>query len=278
LIVKVGYRRFWQHRTVYELHDWLTQSLHLQISERQVLNLIGDFLALLRAGQEARVRHCLATMKTMVIGIDGMQPEKGNRILYIVRDPRLGLTLLAESLDEGTQVDLSEQLLEPLKILAADLGLRWQGVVSDAQVSIRLAVATTLPGVPHQACQAHCLRDAGKLTFEADRKVKKHLKSAFRPIIKRLRRRIETLSLDDPARSVLLDYAEAIYSTLLTGGVAPFDLGGVAVFEALEAVAASLERCQKKAIIHSYGVCSRLPNIGYPLQSKWLAYAANANG
>jgi hypothetical protein len=252
LIIKVGYRRFWHHRTVYELHDWLTQSLHLPISERQVLNLIGDFLALLRAGQQAKVRHHLAQMKTLVIGIDGMQPEKGNRILYIAREPRLGLTLLAESLDEGTQYDLSEQVLEPLKMLAEELGLRWQGVVSDAQVSIRLAVATSLPGTPHQACQAHCLRDAGKLTFEADRQMKKRLKSTFRQIIKRLRRRIETLPPDDPFRSVLLDYAEAIYSTLLTGGVAPFDLGGIAIFEALEAVAASLERCQKKAIIPSY--------------------------
>ena len=248
LVVCVGYRRFWHHQTRAEIHAWLTQDLHLNISEREITNLLLDFLALLRAAQPVKIRHKLSQVKSLIIGLDGMQPEKGNDCLYIVRELQCDVTLLAENLEDSTQTTLSQRLLTPLKALAADLGLSWRGVVSDAQESIRLAVAQALSGVPHQACQSHCLRDAGQLTFEADRAMKKDLKAAFRYSLARLRQRIQALSADDLFRPVLLDYADAMRSTLLEGGIAPFDLGGVQVFEALESLEASLSRCQKKAI------------------------------
>jgi hypothetical protein len=107
-------------------------------------------------------------------------------------------------------------------------------------------VAASLTGVPHQACQSHCLRDAGQVTFEADRGLKKSLKAAFRSALTRLRKRIGALPETAPVRAVLLDYAVALQSTLLEGGVAPFELGGLKVFDALADLEASLLRCQKK--------------------------------
>lgn len=256
VVVHIGYRRFWHHQTMYEIHEWLTQDLGLSISERQVLNLIGDFLALLRAAQPAKVRERLKGLDRLVIGLDGMKPEKGNTCLYIVREVQLGLTLMAENLDNSANTTLSTRLFEPLKALAKELGLAWQGVVSDAQESIRLAVANSLPGVPHQGCQFHCLSAAGTLTFEADRNMKKRLKAAFRQRLARVERRIERLPETAPYQPVLADYADAIRSTLLVGGVAPFDLGGVWVFEALTDLAISLTRCQKRGSIYSCDVSS----------------------
>jgi hypothetical protein len=162
--------------------------------------------------------------------------------------------LLAANLEESSQEALCAQVFEPLKSLARELGLRWRGVVSDAQETLRLAVAQCLKSVPHQACQSHCLRDAGKLTFEADRSTKKELKSSFRLALPRLRKRIQALPLADPFRSVLLDYSGAMRSTLLEGGVAPFELGGIQVFDALEDLESSILRCQKKAITSCYAV------------------------
>lgn len=251
LIVHVGYRRFWYHQTMYEIHDWLTQDLGLTISDRHVLNLIADFLALLRAAQPAKMRAQLEKLKYLLIGLDGMQPEKGNDCLYIVRELQLDLTLLAENLDESSGDTIRTRLLWPLKDLAEEMGLSWRGVVSDAQDSIRAAVAKELPGVPHQACQSHCLRKTGELTFNADRSMKKQLKATFRQRIKRVEQRIRRLPKTDPYRSVLADYADAIHSTLLEGGVAPFELGGLRVFDDLTAVADSLAHCQKKG-----GMCS----------------------
>lgn len=249
LIIRIGYRRFWQHQTQAEIYTWLSQELRLDISERTVVNLMLDFLALLRAGQPAKIRGHLTQLSVLIIGLDGMQPEKGNRCLYIVRELQYGLTLLAEPLTDSTHETLSRHLLEPLKVLATEFGLPWGGVVSDAQESIRLAVAESLKGIPHQACQSHCLRAAGQLTFEADRALKKSLKAAFRQSLSRLRKRIQALPDPTLVRPVLLDYALALQSTLLEGGVAPFELGGIKVFEALADLEASLLRCQKKGII-----------------------------
>ena len=254
VIVQVGYHRFWYHQTVYEIHDWLTEDVGLTISQRQILNLIGDFLALLRAAQPVKVRTQLKGLKSLLIGLDGMQPEKGNACLYIVRELQLGLTLLAENLDESSDPTIRTRVLKPLKELAKEMGLPWHGVVSDAQDSIRTGVAKELPGVPHQACQSHCLRKAGELTFNADRNMKKRLKATYRQRLGRVGQRIEHLPETDPYRPMLADYADAMRSTLLVGGVAPFELGGIQIFDDLTGLAGSLARCQKKGIMYSCGV------------------------
>lgn len=254
LVVRIGHRRFWEHQTMYEIHDWLTQDLDVQICAREVTNLMADFLALLSAAQPAKIRRSLNALKDLIIGVDGMQPEKGNDCLYIVRELQCGVTLLAENLEESSQDALCERIFEPLKVLAKKLGLGWCGVVSDAQETIRLAVAKSLKGVPHQACQSHCLRDAGKLTFEADRAMKTDLKASFRRAIPRLRLRIQALSVEDPFRAVLMEYVSVIRSLLLIGGVAPFELGGIKVFDALEDLNSSVIRCQKKATTSCYAV------------------------
>lgn len=248
LIIKIGYQRFWCHQTMYEIYDWLIEELHLKLSDRQVMHLIGDFLALLKAAQPAKIRQELSRLTDLVGGVDGMQPEKGNDCLYIVRELQCGVTLLAKNLEESSQAALCENIFEPLKEQAKKLGLGWRGVVSDAQETIRLAVAKSLKGVPHQACQSHCLRDAGKLTFEADRAMKTDIKASFRHAIPRLRQRIQALLEADPFRAVLLEYVSVIRSLLLIGGIAPFELGGIKLFDALEDLNSSLVRCQKKAI------------------------------
>ena len=248
LIVQIGYQRFWHHQTMYEIHDWLTQDLGLPICEREVGNLIIDFLALLKAAQAAKIKRKLSALKRLIVGIDGMQPEKGNDCLYIVRELQCGVTLLAENLEASSQEALCQHLFEPLKELAKEFGLSWGGVVSDAQETLRLATAQSLKSVPHQACQSHCLRDAGKLTFEADRTMKKDIKASVRQALLRLRKRIQVLPTGDPFRPVLLDYVGAFRSILLEGGIAPFELGGLRVFDALEDLVSSVIRCQKKAI------------------------------
>jgi len=252
LIVNLGYRRFWQHQTIYELHEWLSEDLGVALTVRHVLNLLADFLALLRAAQPAKIRQKLKRLKELVIGIDGMQPEKGNTCLYVVRELQSGLTLLAENLDDSSQSSLSEHLFEPLNQLATQLSWGWRGVVTDAQESLRLAVAHSLPGVPHQTCQFHCLRDAGDWIFQTDRKLKKQLKATLRQRLATLQRRLTHLPEANPYRAVLVDYAEAIRAALLINGIAPFDFGGISLFAALDDLAKSLANCQKKETSPSY--------------------------
>jgi len=271
VVVQVGYWRFWQHATVTEIHERLSTGLHLPVSERQVLHLVGDFLAvrlsahdeaLLRAAQSAKIdamRPSLAERGGLFVAIDGMQPETGNLCLYVLRDPQQALTLLAESLEDSSASTLERELLAPLKALAQELNLPILGIVSDAQLSIRQAVDAALPGVPHQCCHFHCLRDAGSITFEADRKLKTALKKAIRVPLGRLDAAIRRLSADDPFHPILADYADAIRSTLAEGGIAPFQLGGLRVCDDLAALAASLMRCQEKGDIRSWIACCGSP-------------------
>jgi hypothetical protein len=64
--------------------------------------------------------------------------------------------LLARSLLSGTADDLAPLLRE----VADAVGVPVEGVVSDGQTSIRRAVERALPGVPHQLCHFHFLREA----------------------------------------------------------------------------------------------------------------------
>lgn len=254
VIVEIGYRRFWMRQTVLEIHAALKDSI--PISERHVLNLIGDFLALLRAGQPAKIAQLLPKLKElggMILAIDGMQPEKGNDALYIVREAQLDLTLAAEVLDHGDHDTLQVKLLKPIKAWGIPIG----GVISDAQESIRLAVEQTLPGVAHQNCQFHAIREAGRLTFLADRAMKTDLKIQLRGRIHRARATICALPNDDPYRPTLLAYANHIRSTLQEGGIPPFDLGGIRMYQDLAAIEASLRRAREKGGIVSWTNCSR---------------------
>jgi hypothetical protein len=87
--------------------------------------------------------------------------------------------LLARSLLGATENDLMP-LLSEVATTFQQLHIAIAGVVSDGQHSIRNAVAHTLPGIPHQLCQFHYLREAAKPIADADRHAKKELKKQVR--------------------------------------------------------------------------------------------------
>jgi len=255
VIVEVGYQRFWQQRTVSEIHGHLKKDI--PISERQVLNLLANFLALLRAGQETKVAELHPywhKLGGLVLSIDGLQPEKGNPALYVVREVQLDVTLMAEILETGGYQTIVSQLLKPIKAW----GLPIKGIVSDAQESIRLAVNQVYPGQPHQNCQFHCLKEAGRPTYEADRAMKTQLKKKLRGRLNRARQTIKQLPDHDPYRAVLLKYVGYLRFSLIMRGLAPFDLAGLSMVQQLATLEASLSRSQKKASTGSLSAYSRL--------------------
>jgi hypothetical protein len=182
LLVQIGDWHFWEHQPLDELHRRLAQDRHLPISRRQVAYRLGDFLALLRSAQPQRLPACLPLWRRrgLILAIDGLPPEKGNDCLYLVREVNWGVTLAAENLGGSSVPLLKEPLLQPLKKQLDEWGVRVRGIVTDAQETLQQAVAEVFVGVPWQSCQFHCLRDAGKLTFAADREMKTDLKKALR--------------------------------------------------------------------------------------------------
>jgi hypothetical protein len=160
-------------------------------------------------------------------------------VLWVIRDCLSGEVLLARSLLSGTAADLAPLL----RAVADAVGVPVSGVVSDGQTSIRRAVERALPGVPHQLCHFHFLREAARPVFEADRHAKKTLKKHTRGV-----RRIERVVEDgtDPQAEVVRGYCAAVRSAITDDGHPPLAASGLKLKRRLEAVADSLERVTEK--------------------------------
>src|SRR5215217_7051206 len=175
----------------------------------------------------------------VILALDGLQPDVGHEVLWVLRDCLSGEVLLARSLLSATAEDLAPLLRE----VAGAVGVPVLGVVSDGQTSIRRAVKRALPGVPHQLCQFHFLREAAHPVFEADRHAKVELKKhvrGVRPIERSLEGR------DDPAAEVTRGHCAAVRSAITDDGRPPLAASGLKLKARLEAVADGRDRVVQK--------------------------------
>src|ERR1700712_1191029 len=145
IVALVGALRHREHRSVPEIHALLR--------ERSVTNLRDRYDELLatRLGDPAHLRRQLAGQDRIILALDGLQPDVGHEVLWVLRDCLSGTVLLARSLLSSTAEDLAILLREVVEAV----GRLITGVISDGQHSIRKAVAAVLPGVPHQLCHFH---------------------------------------------------------------------------------------------------------------------------
>jgi len=145
------------------------------ISRREILCLFEAYAALVRAASEVEADEAWKQEGRdnggLVLSIDGMQPEKSNETVYLVRDTFTGRMLPAENVTERPKERL-KQLLRP--VLALDLPVG--GVISGAQSTELQAIAALWPGVPHQIGQFPAIREAGRLVDTLDQ----HTKIALR--------------------------------------------------------------------------------------------------
>src|SRR3954468_12659976 len=179
VIALVGALRYREHQSVPEIHRALLER-GVAVCERTVTNLLDryDELVATSLADDDRLRAVLAGQGRAILALDGLQPDVGHEVLWVVRECLSGEVLLARSLLSSTGEDLAALLRE----VAARVGLPIAGVVSDGQHSVRRAVRLALPGVPHQLCQFHYLREAALPIFEADRHAEKELKKRVRGV------------------------------------------------------------------------------------------------
>src|SRR6476469_3886645 len=176
VIALVGMLRHREHRSVPEIHQTLRER-GVAIAERSVTNLLDRYDELLATSlsDSARLRRRLAAQGRVILALDGLQPDVGHEVLWVIRDCLSGEVLLARSLLSATQGDLVSLLREVNQALPVPV----RGIVSDGQQSIRTAVEAVFADVPHQLCQFHYLCEAGapwaKPVFEADRHAKTEL-------------------------------------------------------------------------------------------------------
>lgn len=240
VIAWIGEQRYRQHRSVPEIHRQL-QDQGVVIAERTVEHLLAryDELVSMTVANRERLQGLFEEQGRLIVAIDGLQPDKGHEVLWVIREVLSGEVLLARSLLSSSQSELEGLLKEAL----GDFKVTVVGVISDGQQTIRKAVAAVLPGVPHQLCQFHYLREAAKPIWEADRHAKKELKKRVRGV-RPLERQAEQQETAEAA--VVGGYCAAVRGALNTADHPPLEPGGLRLRERLAAVTASLERVAKK--------------------------------
>src|SRR5918997_1488217 len=211
------------------------------IAQRSVTNLLDRYDELLASAltDSHRLRGLLAGQGRIILALDGLQPDVGHEVLWVLRDCVSGTVLLARRLLSATTQDLAGLLREVVEAV----GVPIEGVISDGQHAIRKAVAQILPGVPHQLCHFHFLREAAHPIFKADRHAKKELKKAVRGV-RPLERALE--EREDEEADVVRGYCLAVRSALTDDGRPPLCASGLKLHERLTAVAESIERGEAK--------------------------------
>ena len=256
IVVLVGHLRLAQHHTLDQTHQVLQARLapfEQTISRREISYLFDAYTTLVRATHEvaddtawhAQVR----ANGGLIISIDGIQPDKGNETVYLVRDVLSGRILAAENV-RVSDTETIKRLLAP--VVALDLPVL--GAISDAQESLCQAIAALWPDVPHQLCQFHYLREASRPSYDLDRGLRKQIRKAIQQSVRATRdqlerqaaARAETEGAEAEQLAVLSDYALAVQTALNLDGQQPFKYASLAVDDALTDIAASLEELEKK--------------------------------
>jgi len=257
IVLLVGRLRLREHQTVDEIHQELLtrlEPLGVKIARREILYLFEAYCTLLRASSEAKDdQQWLAQVKKnggIIVSVDGIQPEKGNETVYLVRDALTGRVLAAENVT-SSETAVMKALLAPVVALEVERKVKVLGTITDAQESELKAVEDLWPKVPHQVCQFHALRDASKSAFEADKQVKtamrKRLQPKLRAVRKQIKKRLSTASPDEAKQlAVLDDYASGVLTALNTDGLQPFKYATVEESSMLDEIEASLQQLLKK--------------------------------
>ena len=232
----------------------------ISLSRRNVMDLFEAYGALLKAAahntRDPTFQDWLGQVRLdggLIISIDGIQPDKGNETIYLVREVSTGRLLHAQNVTTSD----AETIKEVFSPVVA-LGVPVIGIISDAQKSLRDAVASLWPDVPHQTCQFHYLQEAARPIFEVDRgmraKMRKTLTEKLRPLRPQIARPIQSLAevQTEEAQNerqqlqIISDYVVAAQASCHVDGKLPFDYPGLKGFQSLEALDQSLEHVKKE--------------------------------
>ncbi len=243
VIALIGHWRFREHRSVPEMHRALL-SRGVSITERSVTHLMQRYeeLVSLRILDHERIKERLQKQERVILAIDGLQPDVGHEVLWVVRDCLSEEILLARPLLSSTQGDLTA-LLKEVKHLLNELAVPVKGVISDGEETIGSAIAFVFPEVPHQLCQFHYLKDAIKPLYEADRHAKTLLKKQLRGV-RPIERALEERST--PENDAIRGYCLAVRSSLTDDGRSPLQASGLRLYDRITQVNDSIARVQEK--------------------------------
>jgi len=184
VFAQVGYWRFREKRTVSEIREELVSRYpHIEISERHTENLVKTFMTMMNVAKQdpsvMREKLRKGGIKGLVLSLDGLEPEKGNEILYVVREVQTGEIIFAIFLEFSDKDSIQKQIIEPIKKMCEAINLPVLGWVVDKQLALTQAIEEVFPELPIQHCQSHFLKEVRKPVREADTKMATEIKKNF---------------------------------------------------------------------------------------------------
>jgi hypothetical protein len=264
----IGHRRFARHWSVPQLRAELRDSYQIPLSDDAIEKYIRRYQQMLAARQQDpdRLQQEYHAVDSLILTIDGLQPEKGHETLYVVRELGQKRVWFAEPLLSAT-ADEVRRLIARAKRWADALGKPVALWISDKQDAFVTGIAAEFPGVPHRYCSNHFLRDLAKPVLEADSHAKVQMRKKVRGLrgIEQavLKQRHDSApegpppqsttfevadpddppaSPTDPAGDVVLDYCAAVRGILNNDQGGPLDPPGLRMAAALDEVRESIQR------------------------------------
>ncbi len=199
-------------------------------------------------------------MDSIILSIDGLQPEKGHETLYVVRELTRKRVWFAEALLSATASEV-QRLIAQARQWAEQLGKPVKLWMSDKQDAFVTGIAAEFANVPHRYCANHFLRDLAKPVLEADshakvqmRKKVRGLRSIERAILEERRPPTDAPQaadapqdppaepVNEAASEVVLEYCSAVRGILNDDQGGPLHPPGLRMAEALSEVKESLGR------------------------------------
>ena len=199
VVIWTGEQHVREKVSIPRIHKRLVGDFGVPISERSVGNLVDDYVALCQcvAGDSERLRERLKRQGGIVLCVDGVYFDESSPVLYVQREVISGEVLYTERRLARGKDDLVPMLCRTAD-LAAAIGVKILGIVSDKERSLVPAIAEAFPGIPHQFCQTHFLKNVAEPLKEDDRKLATGAKEtvlALREVQRTIERRFPEIAV-----------------------------------------------------------------------------------
>ncbi len=157
IIARAGELRFYDLMTFDEIIEEFAK-LGFKIGLGEISFITDKFLALTAGVQEEKIPEIRKNLEKngFVLSIDGTISIKG-KTLYIFRDTVSNTVLYSEICEINDATHMETMLRHIVEKFGLPLA-----IISDMQQSIIDSVRMVLPGVPHQFCQYHFLRNVNE--------------------------------------------------------------------------------------------------------------------
>jgi hypothetical protein len=184
LFAWVGHHRFARHWSVPMIGAELADAFQIVFSADAIEDYIARYERMIAARHQdpLELADAYANVPDVVLSIDGLQPEKGHQVLYVVRELNAGRVWFATPLLSSAASEI-EALLVRARDIAAALGKPVRAWVSDKQDAFLSGIAKVFPQVPHRLCKIHFVRALAKQTHAED----SHTKVTMRKKVRGLR-------------------------------------------------------------------------------------------